>query len=155
MKKMVTVAAGVAVALAVSFCTKNIDRAKKDIDLLINTMEYCWLTMEEYAKKGEEERGLQVIDKYVMDRQEELAVAGRHLSEDMFNEGVRKYYQERYAHFDELSKKLVPFLDRHLTPDQWARLGVITADKVGATYMKNIQWTTDPVEFFKKAIKNN
>jgi len=155
MKRTMTALIIFGMMIMAASCTKSDDAAKKDIDFLYGTIEYVWNTTVEYTRKGQADQGLDLCEKYVAERQTELAAAGKRMSEFMFQDKVRLYYAERNQKNRALTDKWEDYISNNLNGPQMARWNRIIAELIVEKYMKNIEWTTDPVEFFKKGIKGN
>ncbi len=125
----------------------------KDIDFLFDTIEHVWNVTIEYTRQGKADQGLDICEKYVRERQNMIEAAGKRMSEDMFKDEVRRYYAERTQKNRAMTDKYEDYLTNNLSAEQMKRFNDITAGMVGEKYMTNIQWTTDPWEFFWKAIK--
>lgn len=153
MKRSVIGFAMIAV-MAAAVCSRGTNEdAKKDIDFLFGTIEHVWLTTVEFARKGQADQGLDACEKYVNERQGDLAAAGKRMSEFMFQDAVRLYYAERTQKNRAVTDKWEDYITKTLTESQMNRFNRITAEMIVEKYMTNIEWTTDPVEFFKKGIR--
>jgi len=134
-------------------CTKSTDAAKNDINFLFGTIEHVWNVTIEYTRKGQADDGLDLCEKYVKERQNELGAAGKRLSEFMFHDEVRQYFAERSQKNRAATDKYEDYITKNLNVAQMQRFNDIIGELIVEKYMTNIQWTTDPTEFFKKALK--
>lgn len=134
-------------------CSSRSESAKKDIDFVFDSLEYVWLTTVEYTRKGKTDEGLDICEKYMKERQDQLAAAGRRMSDDMFIDEVRNYYAERQQKNRDVTDKWEDYISNNLNATQMTRFNMIVAEMGVEKYMSNIKWTTDPWEFFKKALK--
>ena len=153
MKRSVLVLCITASLVLTVSCTKDTDVAKRDIEFLFNTIEQVWTVTVDYTRKGQADAGLDISEKYVMDRQKELEAAGKRMSDFMFHDEVRQFYAERFQKYRAATDKYEDYLTGHLSVGQMGRFNRITAELIGEKYMKSIEWTTDPVKFFEKGLK--
>jgi hypothetical protein len=153
MKGALTALCSAMVLMAAFSCSRSSDDAKRDVDFLFGTIEHVWQVTIDYARKGQADAGLDLCEKYVQERQGEMEAAGKRMSEFMFRDEVREYFAERSQKNRAATDKYEDYITSHLNVAQMKRFNDIIAGLVVEKYMENIQWTTDPVEFQKKALK--
>lgn len=152
MRRIISGLLGVVIVLTAA-CSRGNEVAKRDIDFLYETIEHVWQVTIDYTRKGQAERGLDLCHQYVKERQGEIEAAGKRMSEYMFQDEVRQYYADRTQKNREATDKYEDYLTKNLNSAQMKRFNDILAEMVAEKYMMNIEWTTDPYEFHKKALK--
>lgn len=152
MKRTMMGVLGIIFSMTVA-CSRGNEAAKRDIDFLFGTVEHVWEVTIDYTRKGQADKGLDLSEEYLKARQGEMEAAGKRMSEYMFQDEVRLYFANRSQKHREATDKYEDYITSRLNSLQMKRFNDIIAQMVVEKYMLNIEWTTDPYEFHKKALK--
>ncbi len=124
---------------------------QKDFDYVYDTMQKVYDVVLKHIKNPDP--GLNIAEKYVNDRQQELEAIGKRLNSIILTQKesiIIGKFTERYTN---LHNKHVDVLEKNLNAEQRRRFVTIVAQNIALKVLSQLKMPGSSTEFFKKLFR--